>query len=67
MPEMKGKLKAKNDTTGTIPQTTVHRTHRRKVTFTDDDRTIEIIDHKRKLNNHEGEPENKSHRTIRVP
>lgn len=43
MPEMKGKVKAKNDTTGTVPQTTVHRTHRRKVTSIAADGTLEII------------------------
>lgn len=67
MPEMEEKLKAKNDTTGTIPQTMVHRTHRRKVTSIDADHTTEIIHHTRKPNHQEGEPDNKSYRTIRVP
>lgn len=48
MPEMKGKLEAKNDTTGTISQLTVHRTHMRKVISANAKFTIEIIQHVKK-------------------
>lgn len=48
VPEMKGQLEAKNDTTGTISQFTVHRTHMRKVISANAEFAIEIIQHVRK-------------------
>lgn len=65
VPEMKGQLEAKNDTTGTISQFTVHRTHMRKVISANAEFTIEIIQHVRKKKNRLGEPENKTYRKIR--
>lgn len=55
----KGKLEAKDYTTGIISQLTVRRTHMRKVIPTDAEFTIELIQHRGKQESQEVEPAEK--------